>query len=129
LDIIGSGPFPSNPSELLELPEVDILFAWLRANYDDIIIDTPPVNLVTDAMILARVTDVTLYIVQQGYTFKSLLPFINKLFRDQNFPKMKVVFNAIEKGRYGYGKNYGNNYYQVDIKNRNSIFKDFAKRF
>lgn len=130
LDIIGSGPFPSNPSELLEQPEVDILFAWLRANYDDVIIDTPPINLVTDAMILARVTDVTLYIVQQGYTFKSLLPFIKKLFADQNFPKMKVVFNGIEKGRYGYGQNYGNNYYQTeDIKNRNSIFKDFKKRF
>ncbi len=130
LDIIGSGPFPSNPSELLEQPEVDILFAWLRANYDDVIVDTPPVNLVTDAMILSRVTDVTLYIVQQAYTYKSLLPFIKKLFTDQHFPKMKVVFNGIEKGRYGYGKSYGNNYYQTeDIKSRNFIFKDFAKRF
>ncbi|MBC7915377.1 MAG: polysaccharide biosynthesis tyrosine autokinase [Pyrinomonadaceae bacterium] len=130
LDIIGSGPFPSNPSELLELPEVDILFAWLRANYDDIIVDTPPVNLVTDAMILARITDVTLYVIQQGYTYKSLLPFIKKLFTDQNFPKLKVVFNGIEKGKYGYGRNYGNNYYHSDdIKNRNSIFKNFSKRF
>jgi capsular exopolysaccharide synthesis family protein len=130
LDVIGSGPFPSNPSELLEQPEVDILFAWLRANYDDIIIDTPPVNLVTDAMILARVTDVTLYVINQGYTFKSLLPFIKKMFADQIFPKMKVVFNGIEKGRYGYGRNYGNNYYHADdVKNRNSIFKDFKKRF
>ncbi len=128
LDIIGSGPFPSNPSELLELPEVDVLFAWLRANYDDVIIDTPPINLVTDAMILTGVADVTLYIIQQGYTYKSLLPFIKKLFVDQHFPKMKIVFNGIEKGRYGYGKNYGNNYYQEDIKSRNSFFKDFSKR-
>ena len=130
LDIVGSGPFPSNPSELLEQPGVDELFQWLRANYDDILVDTPPINLVTDAMILSRVADVTLYIVQQGYTYKSLLPYIKKLFVEQNFPKMKVVFNGIENGRYGYGKSYGNNYYSSeDIKNRNSIFKDFAKRF
>jgi capsular exopolysaccharide synthesis family protein len=129
LDVIGSGPFPSNPSELLEQPEVDILFAWLRANYDDVIVDTPPINLVTDAMILTRITDVTLYIIKQAYTFKSLLPFIKKLFVEQKFPKMKVVFNGIEKGRYGYGKNYGNNYYQTESANSNALFKDFAKRF
>lgn len=130
LDVIGSGPFPSNPSELLEQPELDNLFAWLRNNYDDIIIDTPPVNLVTDAMILARVSDVTIYVVQQGFTFKSLLPFIKKLFNEQHFPKMKIVFNGIEKGRYGYGQNYGKSYYHADDQNsKNSIFTNFSKRF
>lgn len=130
LDVIGSGPFPSNPSELLEQPELDNLFAWLRSNYDDIIIDTPPINLVTDAMILARVADVTIYVLKQGYTYKTLLPFIKKLFLEQHFPKMKIVFNGIEKGRYGYGQNYGKSYYHTDDNNsKGSIFKNFSKRF
>lgn len=116
LDLIGSGQIPPNPSELLEQPEIDSLIAWLRDRYDDILIDTPPVQLVTDAMILSRVADVTLYVIRQGHTHKSLLTSINNLYKEQHFPKMNIIFNGIKSGKYGYGDNYGNDYYAHEKK-------------
>lgn len=111
LDIIGSGNKVSNPSELLEQVGLDRLITYLRDNYDDIILDTPPVKLVTDALILSRFADVTLYIIRQGHTHKSLLPFVQSLYTDQHFPKMNIIFNGIVNKRYGYGTDYGKGYY------------------
>jgi Mrp family chromosome partitioning ATPase len=130
---MGSGDFYSNPSELIDQPRMEALVNWLRLNYDDIIIDTPPVNIVTDAIILARLADVTLYIIRQGYTSKILLPFIQQLEAENHFPKLNIIFNGIEKGRYGYtGYGYGYEEYIAAAdkkKNARSIFTDFSKRF
>jgi tyrosine-protein kinase Etk/Wzc len=134
LDVLGSGDFYSNPSELLEQPRMATLIEWLRENYDDIIIDTPPVSIVTDAIIVAKQADVTLYTVRQAYTSKTLLGFIKTINDDQHFPKLNAIFNGVEKGRYGYtGYGYGYGDYITDKKIKkkysNSIFKDFSKRF
>jgi capsular exopolysaccharide synthesis family protein len=134
LDVMGSGDFYSNPSELIDQPRMEALINWLRLNYDDIIIDTPPVSIVTDAILLARLSDVTLYIIRQGFTSKILLPFIKNLNTENHFSKMNIIFNGMEKGRYGYsGYGYGYEDYIADkgIKRKysNSIFKDFFKRF
>ncbi|MGN6637630.1 MAG: GumC family protein, partial [Mucilaginibacter sp.] len=129
LDIIGSGPIPAFPSELLGLDKLDQLINQLRQNYDNIILDTPPINLVTDAKILSRVSDITLYVIRQSFTFKSLLPFIKSLNDDQHFNNMKIVFNNVDKGKYGY--NYGNDYYKK-IRGGGSAksgVKQFLKRF
>jgi capsular exopolysaccharide synthesis family protein len=129
LDIIGSGPIPAFPSELLGLEKLDQLINQLRLNYDNIILDTPPINLVTDAKILSRVSDITLYVIRQSFTFKSLLPFIKSLNDDQHFNNMKIVFNNVDKGKYGY--NYGNDYYKK-IRGGGSAksgLKQFLKRF
>src|SRR5690606_39429151 len=111
LDIIGAGTLPSNPSELLEQADIDAMLEILRTKYDDIIIDTPPVQLVTDALILSRLSDVTLYIIRQCHTYKSLLPYIDNIYQNQHFPQMNILFNGIKIGRYGYGTNYGKYYY------------------
>lgn len=129
LDIIGSGPIPTFPSELLGLEKLDQLISQLRLNYDNIILDTPPINLVTDAKILSRVTDITLYVIRQSFTYKSLLPFIKSLNDDQHFNNMKIVFNNVNKGKYGY--NYGNDYYKK-IRGGGSAksgLKQFLTRF
>lgn len=134
LDVLGSGDFYSNPSELLEQPRLDTLIQWLREHYDDIIIDTPPVSIVTDAIIVAKQADVTLYAVRQAFTSKSLLGFIKSINDDQHFPKLNAIFNGVERGRYGYtGYGYGYGDYITDKKIKkkysNSMFKDFTKRF
>jgi tyrosine-protein kinase Etk/Wzc len=134
LDIFGSGDFYPNPSELLEQDRMETLFNWLRENYDDIIVDTPPVNIVTDAIIVSRLADVTLYSIRQGYTSKVLLPFIKSINTDQHFPKLNAIFNGIEKGRFGYsGYGYGYGDYVADKQTKkkysNSMFRDFFKRF
>jgi len=135
LDVMGSGTIDTNPSELLEQDSTTKLFEWLREHYDDIIVDTPPVSIVTDAIILSRLVDVTLYVVRQGYTPKTILPFMKNLEEEQHFPKLNIVFNGIEKGRYGYSgyTSYGYGDYieskEARKKYSRGIFSDFFKRF
>jgi len=134
LDVLGSGDFYSNPSELLEQERMGTLISWLRENYDDIIIDTPPVSIVTDAIIVAKQADVTLYTARQAYTSKTLLPLMKNVNDDQHFPKLNAIFNGVEKSRYGYtGYGYGYGDYITDKKIKkkysNSMFRDFFKRF
>jgi len=133
LSVISSGAFTSDPSELLGQDEIDSLIHWLKLNYNYIIIDTPPINLVTDAKILSRLNDVTLYIIRQAYTYKSLLLFIKSLIKEQQFPQMKFIFNGVKKGRYGYGHNYGNEYYKAINKDKKNFLglslSEFFKRF
>ncbi|WP_183559895.1 GumC family protein [Mucilaginibacter sp. SP1R1] len=114
LFVAGAGTIPDNPSELLESSELDLLINKLRTEYDDILIDTPPLHLVTDAMILSRVCDVTFYLVKQGYTDKTELKFIKQLFKDKKLPNLNIIFNGIQRSKYGYGYNYDNSYYTKD---------------
>src|SRR5690606_5559343 len=95
LFVISNGHIPPNPSELLEKDRLNELIDWLRERFDDILIDSPPLHLVTDAMIIARVTDVSLYIIKQGYTGKAELNFIKDVFQKAKLPKMNIIFNGI----------------------------------
>src|SRR5690606_33759074 len=88
LFVISSGPIPPNPSELLIQPEMDELIEYIKNNYDEVIIDTAPIGLVTDAQILGRLTDATIYVVRQAVTFKAQLNLVENLRIDQKFPKM-----------------------------------------
>jgi tyrosine-protein kinase Etk/Wzc len=130
LQIIGAGTIPENPTELLERVEFDELIDWLKESYDFIIIDSPPINLVIDARILSRVSDITLYIIRQAYTFKSLLTFIKSLIKENKLPEMNFIFNSVERVRHGYGYNYDNNYYTNAGDQKKSFkVKEFLKRF
>jgi tyrosine-protein kinase Etk/Wzc len=111
LDVIGAGRFVENPAEVLEYTALDVLIADLKLRYDNVILDSPPVHLVTDAMILARFADVTLYLIRQGFTSKSELNFISQLIDDKIFPNINIVFNGIHRRKYGYGYNYDRSYY------------------
>lgn len=107
LSIIGTGALPENPSELLEQIEIDELVEWLRSEYDDVILDTPPIFLVTDAMIISRVADASLYVVRQNFSYRKHLGFIRKMYKEHKLPRMQIVFNAIQKrGEYKYGYEY-----------------------
>ena len=118
LHIISSGVFVNNPSELLQSAEMDRLFTYLREKYDDIIVDTPPINLVTDAKLIARFADITLYVVRQAYTYKTLLPFIKSLYKKNLLSNMYIVFNGVNRKQYGY--DYSHNYYSR-VKRGNSL--------
>jgi tyrosine-protein kinase Etk/Wzc len=111
LDVLGCGSILPNPSELLEKEKLDEMIDDLRKMYDDIIIDSPPIHLVTDALIIARVADASLYIMRQGYTQKVELDFINEIKSEERFPKLNIIFNGIKREKYGYGYNYDNSYY------------------
>lgn len=110
LDIINSGEFVDNFSELLEQDLFGDLVKELRTKYDYILFDTPPVHSINDAYIIANYCDLTLYVTRYNHTSKALLPFINKLNVNESLPKMNIVFNGLVNGRDGEGYKYENYY-------------------
>jgi len=130
LYIIGCGSIVNNPSELLEKKLLKELLLSLREEYDDIIIDSPPVHLVPDAIVLSRLTDITLYIIRQGVTDKAELNFINQLADQNQIHNINIVFNGIERVKNGYGYKYDNSYYTNRRRNVLApVFGDFKSRF
>ncbi len=106
LFIIPSGPLPPNPAETLLHERVEVLIHELKNQYDYIIIDAPPIGLVTDAQLLNRYADLTLYLVRQKYTFKSQLGIVEELRNNNKMKNMGIVVNDIRKSN-GYGYGYG----------------------
>ncbi|MCC7303403.1 MAG: polysaccharide biosynthesis tyrosine autokinase [Bacteroidia bacterium] len=119
--MIPCGPVPPNPVEILLNGKIEELIEELRRKFDYIIIDTPPIGIVTDAQILAKSADVTIYVLRHNYTPKSNLLMLEELYRGQKFHNLHLVFNAIKEGsRYGYKYGYGYGYggYGVDEKQK-----------
>jgi capsular exopolysaccharide synthesis family protein len=117
---IPSGPIPPNPAELLSIgPRLDQLFEYLRSRFDYILIDTAPVGLVTDALLLQPYTDVSLFVVRYGKTPRESLKNLEHLRRDGKLINPAIVLNGVKPGKgYGYyGNTYGNGYYQDNQKN------------
>src|SRR5690606_31251628 len=109
LDYIPSGPTPPNPSELILNDELDILLDALKETYDIIILDTPPVGLVTDGILVMRKSDISMYVVRADYSKNSFLKGINKLVTVNKLQNLALVLNSLSSGSsYGYG--YGNHY-------------------
>jgi capsular exopolysaccharide synthesis family protein len=117
LDFIAAGPTPPNPSELILRPEFDNLLKELQQKYDVIVIDTPPIGLVTDGVLVMRKADLPIYVVRAEYSKRVFIKNINKLIRNNNFSKLAVILNALKNtGQfgygYGYGYGYGSSYYE-----------------
>ena len=106
LDIITSGPIPPNPAELIASEKCNEFFDLLKEKYDYIIIDTPPLGLVTDAFLLMRFADVKLFIVRQGVTNKNIFGSIIKDLEDRGIDA-SIVINGIQTNKGYYGKRYG----------------------
>lgn len=133
LFVLGCGPIPPNPAELLLDQKVDDMFAWLKENFDVVLVDTAPVGMVSDAMTLSKFADSTLYLVRQGHTFKKQIALIDEFYKDQKLPKVSIILNDVKikagygyygYGRYGYGYGYGyGSYYEEEVAPRNFLEK------
>jgi capsular exopolysaccharide synthesis family protein len=111
LDVITSGPIPPNPSELILGDSMKAMITQLKKDYDYIILDTPPVGLVSDALELAQFCDVTLYIVRQNFTKKEMLTLLNNRTKRGELNNVSIIFNGYEnKAKYGVGYGYGYGY-------------------
>jgi len=111
LDIILAGPIPPNPSELLMSDPMKTFMTELKAHYDYIILDTPPVGLVADALEVMNYADASLYMVRQGYTKKGMLGLINDKHAKGEVKNISFVLNYFRtKGKYGYNYGYGYGY-------------------
>ena len=129
LDFITAGPIPPNPAELILRPEFDELLAKLHEIYDVIVIDTPPVGLVTDGILTMKKSDMQIFVVRADYSKRVFVKNINKLIKNHNFRKSAIILNALRtsgKNGYGYGYGYGNGYYDSD-EAQNSLFKNLKK--
>lgn len=103
-----SGPIPPNPAELIETVHMKTFLDRAKEDFDYIIIDTPPVGIVTDALLLAQYVDVNLFIVRQRYTSRNTLEMIEELKNQGELKNMAIIINDINlSGYYGYGIRYG----------------------
>lgn len=111
LDVITSGPIPPNPSELILGESMKVMMDELKERYDYIILDTPPVGLVSDALELSQFCDLTLYVVRQNFTKKEMLTLLNNRTKRGELINVSIIFNGYEnKAKYGVGYGYGYGY-------------------
>jgi len=106
LDCIVSGPLPPNPAELIDSKQTRILFEELEKRYDCIVIDTSPVGIVTDALLLSPYANTTIFVVRHQFTHKSFLEHNMKLLGEAKINNLGLVLNGIKTPRYGYGYSY-----------------------
>ncbi|WP_051907928.1 GumC family protein [Flavimarina sp. Hel_I_48] len=107
-DLIPSGPIPPNPAELLESSKMRVLMEYLKNTYDYVIVDTAPVHLVTDTLLISKFSDTIIYVVRANYLDKRLLPVPESLYQEKRLRNMAVLLNDTNyEAGYGYGYGYG----------------------
>ena len=109
LDIMPAGTIPPNPGELISRKRLDDAIGYLRTKYDVIIIDTPPVGLVSDTLEIGRIADVSLFVCRADYSPKANFELINAIKTDEKLPKLNLILNGVDlkKKKYGYYYGYG----------------------
>lgn len=113
LSFITSGPTPPNPAELILSNRMEELLMELKEKYDYVLIDTPPIGLVSDALLLRKFVDNILIVVHQKRTRKVMLKNLENMYSKNELQNSSIIFNGVKNGKsyYGYG-GYGNGYNQ-----------------
>lgn len=125
LCILPGGTVPPNPTELLARDGLEKAIETLKKNFDYVIMDTAPVGMVTDTLLIGRIADLSVYVCRADYTQKAEFGLINELAVGKKLPNLCIVINGIDLNRrkygyyygygkygkyYGYGKRYGYGY-------------------
>jgi len=104
LHYITSGPVPPNPAELILSKKMESLLQELSKEYDYILIDTPPIGLVSDALLLRNLVDNILVVVRHKYTHKGMVKQLDRMYQDKELDRASIIFNGVKQGKgYGYG--------------------------
>ncbi|MFK8006481.1 MAG: GumC family protein [Saprospiraceae bacterium] len=113
LSFIACGPTPPNPAELILSNRMEELLMELKDKYDYVLIDTPPIGLVSDALLLRKFVDNILIIVHQRRTRRGMLKNLENMYSKNELQHSSIIFNGVKSGKsyYGYG-GYGNGYNQ-----------------
>lgn len=106
LDILASGLIPPNPAELLMTSKIEEFFDTLKSQYDFIIVDTAPVNLVTDTLLISKYADMFIYTIRANYLDKRMLGVPKALYSEKRLPNMALLLNDTD-AKKGYGYGYG----------------------
>ena len=140
LDFITAGPVPPNPSELVISSRMLEVINELKTKYDVIVIDNPPVGLVTDGIRVFKLADYPIYVFRENFSKRNFVQNVKKLMRDNNIKNLSVILNSVDIKRsgygysgvydydYGYGYGYGFGYYDEDIRREKFSIKEFFRR-
>ena len=109
LFILPGGAVPPNPTELLARNGLDKAIEILKQNFDYVIMDTAPIGMVTDTLLVGRVADLSVYVCRADYTHKAEYTLINELAIEKKLSKLCTVINGVDlkKRKYGYYYGYG----------------------
>ena len=109
IDIIPPGIVPPNPSGLLMNERVTFMFDYLKERYEYIVVDTAPVSLVTDTLLISKLADLTIYVVKENFSDKRLLNIPETYHQDGRLVNLAILLNYAStnmSGTYGYGYGY-----------------------
>jgi tyrosine-protein kinase Etk/Wzc len=119
LYVLAAGVIPPNPAELLMSKKVDALFETVKEQYDYIVVDTAPVSLVTDTLLIAKHADTFVYVTRANFLEKDMLNIANGLYKSQKLRNMCMLLNDTASiKRYGYGYENG---FDDEIKAKTGI--------
>ena len=109
LDVLPAGVIPPNPGELISREQLDKAVELLKEHYDYVLLDTPPIGLVSDTLSIGRVADMCLFVCRADYSPRNNFSLINSLSEENKLPKVNLVLNAVDmkKKKYGYYYGYG----------------------
>lgn len=109
LYILPGGTVPPNPTELLARDGLEKAIETLKQNFDYVILDTAPVGMVTDTLLIGRIADLSVYVCRADYTRKAEFTLVNELAENDKLPKLCIAINGLDlqKKKYGYYYGYG----------------------
>ena len=117
LSVLLSGPMPPNPSEMILSDQLKEIINYGKANYDYVVIDTPPAGLISDSIYLMQYTDVSLFVLNTKFVNKRIVSGINELIEKNNIQHFSYILNGVRRkksryyyNKYGYGYGYGYSY-------------------
>jgi len=126
LFIANCGSIPPNPGELLALPTLKQLMEELQEMFDIIIVDTAPIGLVSDALLLSQFSDINMFVVRQSYTMKEQVRLFHSLHQEKKINNAVILFNGVlflkkygYSGFQGLGSEYGS--YYSDVKRKKTL--------
>ena len=108
-------------------PKMGQLFTYLKDNFDYIIVNTPPIGLVSDALSLKSYVDMTLFVVRQGKTKKQDLSIINEFYESQKLPRPNLILNGFNMDDKRVNKYYNENLLTETHTSSNSKTNIFSK--
>ena len=145
VDYLDCGPIPPNPAELLMSDATRELFDELRKRYQYIIVDTAPIGLVTDALLLNQHIDQTIIVTRFGMSRTPFLRMVEDIYSNNKLPQVGIVLNGLKSRAgygygygyggfsssygYGYGHGYGSEYFDHEPHRRGWSWRNFLKRF
>lgn len=115
MDVLPAGVIPPNPAELLDSPLLKIAIEYLSSKYDYVILDTPPVGMVADSLVIGKLANVTMFVTRLQYSPKTTFRLLNDL-SNKKLPNCNLVVNSVgtkhgRYGKYGYSYTYGSGKY------------------